>query len=44
MPTATTAPRVVSAISGGAPRPWYYATTADEQRAVIDRQRAVAGR
>ncbi|HEX5116057.1 MAG TPA: hypothetical protein VFW65_12740 [Pseudonocardiaceae bacterium] len=34
--TATQAtPHVVSAISGGAFRPWYYATTPDQQRKII---------
>jgi hypothetical protein len=36
--TATQAtPHVVSAISGGALRPWHYATTSDQQREIITR-------
>lgn len=33
----TLAPRVVSAISGGAFEPWHYARSADEQHEVVDR-------
>lgn len=35
--STTTAPHVVSAISGGALRPWHYAATLDQQQEVIDR-------
>lgn len=37
MTTTATTPTVVSAISGGALRPWHYASTADQQHEVIDR-------
>lgn len=37
MTTTAMTPHVVSAISGGALRPWYYATTPDQQVEVVKR-------
>lgn len=37
MTATTTTPHVVSAISGGAHRPWHYATTPDQQVQVVRR-------